>query len=291
MNTIIQSPLATDPNKQQAFTLPDLLFMEAGTKEALNNAILAIIGNSYSTSTPYVLFGCVRTGTADAGTGSVATTPGSIFYNGEVYTVPAFSGSLAANYLVGTITTTYGTGEVLKDGTSTNVQQINQIVFSAGASGSGTFNQNSCVVITAVNHTNILRKIDSVLSGSVTTTETVAHSFVPSTNNINKLKIDWTGSFSNASTNATTIQIVLYKGGTITGHTSGTIGGSISGGTVLKTVVVLTQGVNPSYYNMGLSYLFDYTGGQAVTITVISSNVSAVVAITDSIDMIADGII
>lgn len=145
MNTIIQSPLATDPNKQQAWTLPDLLFMEAGVKEALLNTILSLIGNNYSSSTVYILQGCVRTGTADGGTGSTTVSAGSVFYNGEIFTVQGVTVSLAANYVVGTLTTTYGTAEVLKDGTSTNVQQIKQVVLSAGASGSGTANFSSFV--------------------------------------------------------------------------------------------------------------------------------------------------
>lgn len=146
MNAIIKSPAALDPNKQQAWTIPDMLFMEAGVQEGIANTIIGLIGSGYSASTPYVLFGCVRSGPADGSAGTVAITAGAIFYNGEVYTVPAVGILLTSGqYVIGNITLTYGTAELLKDGTSTNVQQIRQIAFTGGASGSGNFNQAASV--------------------------------------------------------------------------------------------------------------------------------------------------
>lgn len=146
MNTIIQSPLASDPSRQQPFPVPSLLFLETSQLETFNNAILGLLP-SYNSANPYVLFGCVRSGTADAGSGSTTVTAGAIFWQGEIYTVPTATVTLASNYLVGKITVTNGSPDpiLLKDGTSTNVHNVRQIVWSAGTSGSGDFNQASCV--------------------------------------------------------------------------------------------------------------------------------------------------
>jgi len=295
MNNIIQSPLAADPNKQQVLTIPDLLFMEAGIKEAFLNTVLGIIGNSYSTSTPYVLFGCIRTGTPDGTGGTVSITAGSIFYNGEIYTIPSVTILLTTGqYVVGSITTTYGTAEVLKDGTSTNVQQINQINFTGGASGSGTFNQASCEVITAVNHNNIVSIIDTCTSGNIgyNSTLTPLCSFVPSANNVANLKISVSGDFSNsASSGNTGCSLYLYVGGTLSGHTDGSAGGTLTGGTLLKTVF-FSSPLNSVNVNPNFITLLSYTGGTMLTLLAsFSGTVAADVSLLNGIDMIAEGII
>lgn len=146
----------TDPNKQQPFTGPSLKFIQDSAKESLASIIIAQIGATYSVTIAYLMWGCVRTGAADAGSGAGAITAGAIFYGGEIYTVPAASYTLASNYAVGTIKVTNPSPDpiLLKDGTSVNVHDVRQIVFTAGASGSGTFNFASMVQINVTQNQN-----------------------------------------------------------------------------------------------------------------------------------------
>lgn len=67
---------------------------------------------------------------------------GAIYFGGEVYQVDAQTVTVTgANGLVGTITTTYQSGDpvTLSDSSTANVHEIRKIVFSDAASGSGSF--------------------------------------------------------------------------------------------------------------------------------------------------------
>jgi hypothetical protein len=175
MNEIIISSQASDPNQQQPFTAPSLTFLQAAYKEALFNTLLQQIGAAYSASTPYLIWGCARTGAADGGSGAGAITAGAIFYGGEIYTVPAASYTLASDYAVGTITVTNGTPDPiqLKNGTSVNVHNVRQLVFSAGASGSGTFDFASLQTVGKL-------KLNFVYTGSISVPSSVYADLSPS---------------------------------------------------------------------------------------------------------------
>ena len=146
MNQINTSNVNDSLNREQPFLAPSLAFVQASTIEALNNIVVGLLGASYSTSTPYVLFGCIRSGAIDgASSGSVSITAGAIFYNGEVFTVPAFSGTMAsANAVYFTLTTTNTSPDpvTFSDGSSFNVHNIRQM--DASVATSGTFPQSYC---------------------------------------------------------------------------------------------------------------------------------------------------
>lgn len=110
-----------------------------------------LVGN-YSTGDVVILYGCTLTGFTSGAANPWATTAGAIFYNGEVYLVPASSGVFSGvNVLVGTITTTYRAGDPvqLSDLSSANQHEIRTIVLNQGASGSGIGNYT--------NYRNVLR--------------------------------------------------------------------------------------------------------------------------------------
>lgn len=75
----------------QPFQSPlHLDFLQNANKEAVSNAIIGMIGDTYSPTTWYRLFGCELTNT---GGDSFTNTAGAVFYGGEVYTVDAVGGS------------------------------------------------------------------------------------------------------------------------------------------------------------------------------------------------------
>lgn len=136
----IKTSLIVDPGVQQPFIGPSLAFLQDATKEAISNVIIGMIGSTYSSSQVYILFGCVRTGALDgAGSGAAAVTAGAVFFNGEVYTVPAFStANISGQTLYSDVVTTNPSPDPVKfsDGTLKNVHDVRQWVISQAASGS-----------------------------------------------------------------------------------------------------------------------------------------------------------
>ena len=172
----------------------------------------------------------------------------------------------------------------MSDNTVQNVHDIRTIDIINGNSGSPNYIGDFSSFIQA--QKNVIKLIDSVTTGSISTSEVVMHSITPSGNNVKKLQ-----SYFNASFLVNTpaeIVIKLYYGATVTGHTPGTIGGTVSGGTLIKTV-----SFNLGVTNMGnalatLISMADYTGGQTVTITGISS--AGTPSIQNNSDFIIDGV-
>ncbi len=92
MDRIITTNIDDSIGQEQPLLGKSVDFFQDATQEAIANTVIGLIGSSYSTSQVYVLFGCVRTGAADgAASGAADVTAGAVFYNGEVYTVDAFS--------------------------------------------------------------------------------------------------------------------------------------------------------------------------------------------------------
>jgi hypothetical protein len=122
--------------------------IQSAYQEAISSAIKSIIfGSLYDPANGYILHGCVNSGTGS----SYVISAGAVFFNGEVYQVPAASFSTTGLEVpVGVIQTTFFSGVnadpvAFTDGVSRNVHQIRQVVMQAGLSGSGAFNFLSAV--------------------------------------------------------------------------------------------------------------------------------------------------
>jgi len=86
----IDTTQVTDPSTLQPFTARSLKFLQDATAEDVAGIIKSIVTSnlgSYSLSVPYVISGCVYSGT----TPNFAVTAGEIFYNGKYYAVNACS--------------------------------------------------------------------------------------------------------------------------------------------------------------------------------------------------------
>lgn len=114
--------------------------LQKAYKEALDSLAQAII-KDYDNTKVYILYGCVATGTDP---GARTFTAGAVYFNGEVYLVPAASfTSTGANVALGNIvvannTTDYSVDpQITPGGASISIHKIRTIVITAGTAGSG----------------------------------------------------------------------------------------------------------------------------------------------------------
>ena len=123
--------------------IEDMAFIQASTKEAFANTVIGIIGNTYSTSVMYILFGCINTGTGS----NYIISAGAVFFNGEIYTVDAVTFT-AASTAVATVTdTSNGDIRLFSDNTTKPVTRIRKVVIANGVSGSGDSDFSNFFVI------------------------------------------------------------------------------------------------------------------------------------------------
>lgn len=112
--------------------------LQLSYQEILNALALSIIGPGYVAGDIYILFGCVNTGVNPA----VNISAGAIFYNGEVFLVPA------TNFFLGAGQVAIANGQLaynntnadpvlFTDNVNRNVHQIRTMSIIAGASGGG----------------------------------------------------------------------------------------------------------------------------------------------------------
>ena len=115
-----------------------VVHMQAAYAEAISSICQALTG-SYDPTKVYVLSGCVNTGTGS----NYIISAGSVFFNGEVYQVPAATFTIVPPQVAeGTITVSffsaYNADSVqFTDGVLRNVHQIRQIIMGAALAGSG----------------------------------------------------------------------------------------------------------------------------------------------------------
>lgn len=107
--------------------------------EGVASLAKSIIPTSWQTGKLVILHGCVDTGTPPTRTLSA----GAVYYNGEVYQVPAASftttGLQIGIWTLQDVNT--GTESKLTDGSDVHILVNNKFVFAAGEVGTGTFNE------------------------------------------------------------------------------------------------------------------------------------------------------
>ena len=113
-------------------------FVQLAYQEVIDAIVKNIIGGLTNPVSYYILYGCKNTGTGS----NYIIGAGAIYYNGEVYLVPAATFTVASGQVaVGTVTTNYYATNadpvLFTDGVSRNVHQIRTINFASGSSGSG----------------------------------------------------------------------------------------------------------------------------------------------------------
>lgn len=215
----------------------DAIYFKQGTwthlqkayKEALDAIVQSLIGNGYDNTKYYILHGCVATGT-DPGARTISA--GAIFYDGEIYLVPAASfTTTGADVPVGNITVTYNTTDYSVDpqttpgGTPVSVHAIRTIVFTAGASGSGD-----------VDFDDLLGYIQQDCSIDISSTITVHASLTASTKVVKKY-----------SDGTISVNILATYSGTIAAGETILSGLPFPAAASVKPVIGLLTNVTPTY--------------------------------------------
>ncbi len=121
---------------RQPFLGRSVTHLVESIKEGDDSIIQGVIQD---TSLATILWGLTN---STPGGATYTLSAGGIYLGGEVYQVDAQTVTVTgANRLVGTITTTYQSGDpvTLSDSSTANVHEIRKIVFSDAASGSGSF--------------------------------------------------------------------------------------------------------------------------------------------------------
>jgi len=138
-----------------------LQFLQDAYKEQLNNIAQSLIqglGNTYSPSTIYVLWGCVNSGSGS----TYNISAGAVLFNGEVFSVPAVNLTASGNVPVANISVTQYTTNAdpitYSDATTANIHNIRTITIGLGASGSTISDYSAFVFLQFVTPSQVLIK-------------------------------------------------------------------------------------------------------------------------------------
>lgn len=136
---------------QQPIKKGTLEFIQQAHIENTAATLIGLIGSGYNFITPYIISGCVNTGSGS----NYVFSGGNIFYLGIMYAVPSATFTVSGGQVpVCVLTaTSYGTDAdpvTFTDGTTHNVHIDTTITIQAGASGSGAFDFSACTVANIV---------------------------------------------------------------------------------------------------------------------------------------------
>ena len=176
MKTVLTVNTAT---KRQGFYGKTFTHFREGLVEVAYSLARGLVGN-YSTGDVVILWGCVSSGTTSGASTAWAVTAGAIFYNDEVYLVPASNGVFTgANVLVGNVVTAYASGDPvpLDDLSLVNQHQIKTIVLNQGTSGSGIGNYTAFRHVLSVVATQITDNSPGTITSGGTYTLLTAFGF------------------------------------------------------------------------------------------------------------------
>jgi hypothetical protein len=117
-----------------------LEFLQLSHKDTLSGFIKSYIGAAYSDSTPFILIGCVNTGSGD----NYVISAGTIFFRGEMFLVQASSfaisgGAEAIAQLTIITYTDDADPSIFTDGETRNVHNDRQIAFVSGNSSTSFY--------------------------------------------------------------------------------------------------------------------------------------------------------
>lgn len=150
-----------------------LNFMQSAWSEVIIQVLINQIGVSYNASVPYILYGCVGT----VGITNTTITAGAIFFNGEVFIIPAqvFTNASGGNVIIcnlNVINTFLEPGGAscdpasFSDGTPRDVHNNRSISYTTGTTGSGLFDFSALV---PDSYTHNIPSTPSSLNGMVVT--------------------------------------------------------------------------------------------------------------------------
>ncbi len=143
---ILDTTLIVDPAIQQPFTGPSLNFIENAYKEAISELAKLCVSDITKLT---VLYGCVN---STPGTTTFTLSAGAVYYNGEIYIVPAATLTTSGNVVVCNLVDTNTLGnQTFSDGIARTTSHDRTGVWALGTSGTGTLSGT-----TASDYTNVV---------------------------------------------------------------------------------------------------------------------------------------
>ena len=145
------------------------------------------------------LWGCINTGTGTGIGNSAIISAGAVYYNGEIYQVPAFTTASIVNGLLGVVTTGYVSGVdpvTFSDNTTHSVHEIKTIIITdlTAAGDLAYSNWQTAAIDNLIPRVNNLesdiKSNTSTVSGSYSTTAATFMTITPSvTRNYQRMAI------------------------------------------------------------------------------------------------------
>jgi hypothetical protein len=259
MKKILTSSITS--TARQPFLDYSLSHLQDAYTEAINSLCKRVIP-SYTTNDVVVLEGLVDTGTAGV---NFNISAGSIYYNGEIYQIPA-TGVLviAGNTAVLTLPTTYHTSDpvTMDNGTTAYVHTLRAGVIALATSGSGTKDFTSFKRIV---RNSVFAKLTTVGSGAASTSFTltgwdaspidddaiftIANGRI--TPKLGRYKVSACVTITPSTSPSGTFDINIYKNGVLLDAVcSETFGGSNAVRNIQFSNYVITQTTATDYYTI-----------------------------------------
>ena len=217
MNKVITSDIS-DPTSAQPFTGPSLEFVQNSTKEVIDAMVRGLIGETWSTVTPYSLIGIERN---SAISGTISS--GYISFEQEVY---FFAGIGNYNTFVNSgvflITETDASPPynpiTFTDGTPRNPAKVRRVTLVDQVNGTGSFNYTSVVYL----NRRIVNSTANTYSTTTSGKEAVSGClFTSKFSGARKYKITFTGTASfttSAALQGCTLTIEQVTGAVVLGR-------------------------------------------------------------------------
>lgn len=187
------------------------VFLQDAYKELFAELLIARLGSTYSTSTPYVIYGCF----VDSSGGNTSITKGAVFFNGEVLLSPAqtIADPVGPDILISNILTTQYTTDAdpvtFSDTVPRDVHNIRTVEYAAGLTNTGTLANVSAFVSMDVWTSNTLNlSVTAVVGGGSINTGSGTDVIVNKYKIIGKT-IHWQISITNATISGTVTEILL----------------------------------------------------------------------------------
>lgn len=145
MNRIITTDIV-DPNIQQPFTGKSLKFLQDSIENQLAYNLLSVIGEGYSPSIPYAIYGCKYVGSVNTPS---SVGGGYIFYDAKIYVGLVRGTAVATGATYEIVQTQDGVADPLKftDNVDRNVHNIYSLQIVDQTLGTGLFNLSDVVYI------------------------------------------------------------------------------------------------------------------------------------------------
>jgi uncharacterized glyoxalase superfamily protein PhnB len=175
----IDTSLIVDPSRLLPLTASVLDKLQENTEDDLSFILISMIGNSFSPSIPYAIYGLTYSGSVNTPT---TLNGGYIFYNYKIYVAAAWFGGTFTTGATFVLTNANSVPSVqFTDGVFRNVNQAVLAIPTDQTLGAGDFNLNDVVYLQNATPAWFAAAFASAIANGVTVTPTLLTSFTGAT--------------------------------------------------------------------------------------------------------------